>query len=84
MVEGLVRKFAGFHPEFQEFENYTANAYFWLFSGLLVGMPGRASAPRRGGAGDPGPVLKDRVVWFPALAAAPQGPAALLLTPLPI
>ena len=41
----LIFLFPGSYPGFQEFENYIANAYFWLFSGLVLGMAARVPAP---------------------------------------
>ena len=31
--------FLGFVAGFQEFQNYLGNAYFWLISGIVFGLP---------------------------------------------
>jgi glycosyltransferase involved in cell wall biosynthesis len=37
--------FPAFFGGLQSFQNYTANAYFWLFSGLILGLPQVAPRP---------------------------------------
>jgi glycosyltransferase involved in cell wall biosynthesis len=39
--------FPAFFGGLQAFQNYTANAYFWLFSGLILGLPQLARAPAK-------------------------------------
>jgi len=38
----------GFVQGFQGFQNYYANAYFWMFSGVVFALPGAASGERGG------------------------------------
>src|SRR5438270_2169534 len=35
----LITLFVGFYPGFQGFQNYTTNAYLWLLSGVMLGLP---------------------------------------------
>jgi glycosyltransferase involved in cell wall biosynthesis len=75
--------FLGFVAGFQEFQNYVANAYFWLLSGLVFGMAGKrvveADQTKVEVQGWLGP--ED---WRPAVAPPSESAHVLVLTTDPL
>jgi glycosyltransferase involved in cell wall biosynthesis len=43
----LITLFFGFYSGFQGFQNYTTNAYLWLLSGVMLGLPHRSAVAVR-------------------------------------